>query len=262
MEVPIRKDSILYDFVFDTGAGLSTISESFADELKLKRLTGTLLVNGSTGARNRSSLAVADTLYLGTVLLRNVVFLVLPDSELTFSQINLSIKAILGLPIIAKLGELHILQEGLLTMQPEARPNPCNMKPVGWWSNLALNGWSPIISVVVEGDTLSFHFDTGASGTELYPTYLARHRGRVLREGVAAKSERGGAGGIVQSDVYRLKNLGMEVAGRRVMLHKVDVIADATASRGDTFYGNLGQDVIGKFPEMVLDFKHMYVSFP
>ena len=120
------------------------------------------------------------------------------------------------------------------------------------------------MSVVVEGDTLSFHFDTGASGTELYPTYLARHRGRVLREGVAAKSQRGGAGGIVQSDVYRLKNLGMEVAGRRIMLHKSVQMSFRMPRhpRGDAFYGSLGQDVIGKFPEMVLDFKHMYVAFP
>ena len=78
MEVPIRKDSTLYDFVFDTGAGLSTIGESFADELKLKRLPGTLLVNGSTGAQKPFFPGCRGHLVtLGTVLLRNVVFLVL-----------------------------------------------------------------------------------------------------------------------------------------------------------------------------------------
>lgn len=253
MNVPVRKDTGTYDFIFDTGAGLSTISESFADRLGLRKRAVALDVQSSTGIHNTSSLAVADSLYLGTVLLKNVVFLVLPDAQLTFPPIHYSIKAILGLPVIWQLQEIHILKDGTLTLQSADHPGP---------SNLALDGWAPVVSVVTRGDTLSFHFDTGASTTDLYSPYLQRHREEVLREGRRETSRRGGAGGIVATEVYRLKNVDLQVGGRSLTLPHVDVLVHSPDDKGEKYYGNLGQDVFSRFPEMVLNFKYMYLNFP
>lgn len=253
MNVPVRKDTSTYDFIFDTGAGLSTISEGFAKHLGLRIREIALDVQSSTGVHNTSSLAVADSLYLGAVLLKNVVFLVLPDAQLTFPPIHYSIKAILGLPVIWQLKEVHIRKEGTLTLESADHPGP---------SNLALDGWAPVISVVVNNDTLAFHFDTGASSTDLYSPYLERHREEVLRKGKHQTSKRGGAGGIVATEVYRLKDVPFRVGNRSFALPQVDVLVQSTDDKGEKYYGNLGQDVFSRFPEMVLNFKYMYLNFP
>lgn len=250
MNVPVRKDTVTDNFIFDTGAGLSTISESFAGRLGLRKREAAVDVQSSTGLHNTSRLAVADSLWLGTVLLRHVVFLVLPDAQLTFPPIHYSIKAILGLPVIWQLQEIHILKDGTLTLESADHPAP---------SNLALDGWSPVVQVVAKGDTLSFHFDTGASSTDFYSPYLERHRAEVLRDGKHETSHRGGAGGIVATEVYRLKHVDLAVGGRSLTLPQVDVLVH---SPEDKYYGNLGQDVFSQFPEMVLNFKYMYLNFP
>lgn len=250
MNVPVRKDTATFDFIFDTGAGLSTISESFADKLRLRKREVAVDVQSSTGKHNTSKLAVADSLYLGTILLKHVVFLVLPDEQLTFPSIHYSIKAILGLPVIWQLQEVHILKDGTLTLKQADHPMP---------SNLALDGWAPVVSVVTRSDTLVFNFDTGSTSTDFFSTYLERHRAEVLREGKRETSHRGGAGGTVATEVYRLKNVAFQVGGRSLTLPKVDVIVDTPEEQYD---GTLGQDVFSQFPEMVLNFKYMYLNFP
>jgi predicted aspartyl protease len=250
MDVPVRKDTGTYDFVFDTGAGLSTISEGFAAHLGLRVRKVDLDVQSITGIHNNAGLAVADSLYLGMVLLRHVVFLVLPDAQLSFPQIHYSIKAILGLPVIWQLQEIHIRKDGTLTLENADHPRA---------SNLALDGWAPIVQVTTGTDTVAFHFDTGANATELYTAYFERHRAEVLRKGKRKISKRGGAGGVVPTEVYRLKDLDLTVGGRMLTLSPVDVIVHST---DDKYYGNLGQDVFSHFPEMVLNFKYMYLEFP
>jgi hypothetical protein len=253
MNVPVRKDTSIYDFVFDTGAGLSTISETFAHQLRLRLRAAEVDVQSSTGIHNRSTLAVADSLYLGNILLKNVVFLVLPDDRLSFPQIHYSIRAILGMPVICLLQEVHIRREGTLSITA-----PVNAQS----SNLAMDGWTPIVSVGAAGDTLSFYLDTGATTTDLFSPYYHKHLGQVLQSGRPEISRRGGAGGIVKTEVYRLTDFPLSVGGQQIRLPHIDVLArPANESEGEKYYGTLGQDVIGQFPEMVLNFKYMYLAF-
>ena len=253
MNVPVRKDTATYNFVFDTGAGLSTISESFARQLGLRLRAADVDVRGSTGVHNKSTLAVADSLYLGNILLKNVVFLVLPDAQLAFPQIHYAIRAILGMPVICRLQEVHILRDGTLHILPSSASRP---------SNLALDGWTPVVSVGAAGDTLSFYLDTGSTTTDLFSPYFHKHLDEILRSGQAEISKRGGAGGVVKDDVYRLNEFNLSVGGQQITLPHIDVLTHpADESEGEQYYGSLGQDVIGLFPEMVLNFKYMYLAF-
>jgi len=253
MNVPVRKDTATYDFVFDTGAGLSTISEHFARQLHLRLRAAEVDVQSSTGIHNRSTLAIADSLYLGNILLKNVVFLVLPDAELAFPQIHYSIRAILGMPVICQLQEVHILRDGTLNIASSAGPQP---------SNLALDGWTPVTSVRTVDDTLSFYLDTGATTTDLLSPYFHKHLEQVTRLGHLEVSKRGGAGGVVKTDVYRLNDFTLTAGGQQVTLPYIDVSArPASEVEGENYYGTLGQDVIGRFGEMVLNFKYMYLAF-
>ena len=112
MNIPVSLEGQQDDFVFDTGANLSTIAESYAKQLHLKFIPTKVDLGSSTSITSKASLAVASHLQIGNTELQNVVFLVLPDEQLSFPQIHYAIHGIIGFPVISHLGEVHILQNG------------------------------------------------------------------------------------------------------------------------------------------------------
>ncbi|MCL4641086.1 MAG: retropepsin-like domain-containing protein, partial [Olivibacter sp.] len=59
MNIPIRIGNQVSDFVFDTGANLSTISLSYAQKLKLKIIATSIDLGSSTSIQNQAMLAIA-----------------------------------------------------------------------------------------------------------------------------------------------------------------------------------------------------------
>lgn len=98
--IPVKTKGVLNDFVFDTGANLSTISESQAETMGMEIVASTIELGSSTQIKMDSKLAVADSLYVGSILFENVVFLVLPDEQLSFPEIEYQINGIIGFPVI------------------------------------------------------------------------------------------------------------------------------------------------------------------
>lgn len=253
MTVPVVCKGVSFDFVFDTGANLSTITRSFAAKLGLPVKEINVEVSSATGNRTRSAIAVADSLLLGGILLKNVVFLVLPDEELSFPSIHYTIHAILGFPVIAQLKEIHIRQDGSMLIAQHSVP--------GKLQNLALDALTPVICLATDMDTLVFHFDTGAAETDLYSSYFRKHEMEVRRSGQLDTVKRGGAGGVVSTEVFVLPSLNLYVGQQKVRLSKVDVLTSPLPGNEEKYYGNIGQDLIRSFKEMVLNFDYMYVDF-
>ena len=105
---PVKSEGVLAEFIFDTGANLSTISESQAKKMNLTLFEQNVDVGSSTQIKVQSKLAVADSLYVGDILFENVVFLVMPNEQLSFPDINYKIDGIIGFPIILQLEEVHM----------------------------------------------------------------------------------------------------------------------------------------------------------
>ena len=120
------------------------------------RLLGTKYREGSgiTGNTFQVALGVADSLRLGDLLVRNVVFQVMPDSILYVAPFDFRLHVILGYPVIAQLREVHILRSGALIIP--AQPTTSSLH------NLAMSGLDPILKATINQDTLLFEFDTGA----------------------------------------------------------------------------------------------------
>src|SRR5690606_8566870 len=111
-------------------------------------------VGALTGARITSDLAVADSLDIGGLTYKNVVFLVFNDEDLTIPQVDYHINGIIGFPVIEAMDEIHIGKDNQLFSPQKAEPYSYN--------NLALDGLMPVVAVRYRGDTLNFHLDTGA----------------------------------------------------------------------------------------------------
>jgi hypothetical protein len=254
MEIPVRKGDSTWSSIFDTRANISSISASFAKKLGLKMLDVRYREgSGATGNSFTSSLGIADSLWLGAILLRQVVFQVMPDDILYIAPLDFRMNIIIGYPVLAALWEIHVFRNGTMTIP--AHPTP------GTLNNLAMDGLDPVVLACIGKDSLCFQFDTGATSSDLYALYFRKYRASVLSRGKPVNLKVGGAGGVIQQKAYRLDSISLGIGSRTITLPNIDVRIDPIPNTEEKFYGNLGQDIITRFNEMILNFKDMYVDF-
>ena len=253
IEIPLKTKTSTLGIAFDTRAHISTVTQSFAKKLGLKILDVSFEESsGITGIKFKSGLGVADSLYIGDILIQNAVFQVLPDEQLRFPSFDYTLDGILGFQVITQFKEVHIFQGGEFTILPTSTPSQLN--------NLAFDGSTTVIFVINDNDTLSFHFDTGATGTEFYGNYFNRFKTRTINNGRLETVESGGAGGSIETQVYILPNVNFEIGGKKIELKEIAVRTES-AFKGQKYNGNIGQDIIKQFDEMILNFELMYLDF-
>jgi hypothetical protein len=255
-EIPVRvNNSPEEEFIFDTGANISTISESYAQKLNLRRLNTSIEVIGGQGQKIRSGLAIADTLQIGSAVIQNVVFIVMPDDKLYFSQIDFTIKGIIGFPVISALKEIRISKKGTITVSQ----TPDNTRV----QNLALNQLTPLVQTKTEkNEVLILKFDTGAAQTDLYSNYFKKHEEHITTHGRSDRRKLVSAGGGRHIPVFVLDRFRLYVGDDVANLKDIAVYTfPSDVSRSGAVYGNMGQDVISQFSEMAISFEHMYLDF-
>jgi hypothetical protein len=209
-------------------------------------------IGSSTQKEIQSKLAVADSLCVGDILFENVLFIVMPDDQLTFPQINYVIKGIIGFPVIHQLGEMHLKKDGNIFI-----PKTASKKTE---ENMFFEGLNPVVKVASEIDTLLFTFDTGAGYTELSFKYFNDHKTDVEKKGEMQTNERGGAGGKVAVKEYILSNFPLQIGKNKTSLDKIPVTLEEYGFN-KYFDGNLGQDVFLKFNTLIINFENMYIDF-
>ena len=249
---PVKSEGVLAEFIFDTGANLSTISESQAKKMNLTLFEQNVDVGSSTQINVQSKLAVADSLFVGDILFENVVFLVMPNEQLTFPDINYKIDGIIGFPIIIQLEEVHMHKDGSITVP--GKPKKTNLK------NTVFEGLNPIVQIFSDDDTLLFTFDTGARNSELSFKYFNDHKSEIERKGELQTNQRGGTGGNTAVKEYMLNNFSMKIGSKSTELSKIPVMLEEY-DFNKYFDGNLGQDVFTQFNTLIINFKYMYIDF-
>ena len=247
--VPVEINSQRGEWILDTGANFSTVTESEARrmELAIREVHG--FARGYTQAKNSTRLAVAGELRFGSARLHNVVFLVLADQALFISPLKHQIHGILGLPAMRALGCVDLSTQGALTLDSGAKP------PQGP-PNLFFDGLNPIVQVLHSGHNLQMMLDTGASATSLYPSIrdaLAQwERYQLTNTRVEGIS---GAGGSEQRQAGLAPTIQLEVLGRTIYLQRISLLGQAPAGSASLRDGILGIDALaGGFR---LDFRAM-----
>jgi hypothetical protein len=254
MEIPVKRGDSVALAIFDTRANISSISSTYAKKLGIRMLNVSYDENsGITGQRFKCSLGVADSLRINNILMKNVVFQVMPDEVLYIAPIDLSLPIIIGYPVIAQWREIHIHRNGTITIP--AKPHPSHLR------NMALDGLDPVVNAVADGDTLGFKFDTGATTSDIFDNYFRRHKEDIMRRGKASTIKLGGAGGVVEKEVYTLDSFDIKVGSKSAALKQVSVHKEPIPNLNEKFYGNLGQDLMTQFEETILNFQDMYIDF-
>src|SRR5690554_3147691 len=215
LQVSSNNDTL--DFVFDTGANISTTSRSVADRLNMNMIPVDIEVGTITGAKAEAQLAVCDEMCLGSILLRNVVFLVFPDEGLSFPQINYTIYGILGYPVMEALNEIRITQDGKFivpVIESAYSGNP----------NLALSGLTPLIYL----NNRHFTFDTGADRTMLYNAYYRENKEEIEKLYQPTSINFGGAGGTIEvegfiiNQTFTINNTEVEIDSIHLLKNKLE----------------------------------------
>ncbi len=251
--IPVAMNGQTEPFIFDTGANLSTITESLAKKLGVDILETTFDVGSITGNLVKAKLGVAKQLGIGNVQLQNVVFIVFPDESLFIKQINYQINGIIGFPVIEALREITWTKTKELHIP--ARPRVISH------ANLALDGLTPLIAGTYQRRSLTFSFDTGASSTSLYPPFFKAFESEITANGKPYTATVTGAGGSRKVNGFNLENVTIEFAGKQSVLKKVEVLTEETTGSSRYFYGNIGRDIVDQHDRMTISFVSMGVLF-
>jgi predicted aspartyl protease len=255
IEIPVYMGDTSVSSIFDTRANISSIMESDAKRLGI-RMLGVKYKEGSgaTGNTFQVALGVADSLRFGNILVRNVVFQVMPDSILYIGPpVDVHLHLILGYPVIAQLREVHILRNGSLVIP--ATPTRSTLQ------NLAMSGLDPVLRCSINQDTLIFAFDTGASSSAFNDNYFHRFEKEIVRDGQADSVSSAGAGGSIRQKVTILKEVHLNIGSQTAILKKITVNNDPLPNTKELIFGNLGQDLMQLFGETILNFDSMYIEF-
>ncbi|HRH45577.1 MAG TPA: retropepsin-like aspartic protease [Pyrinomonadaceae bacterium] len=254
LNIEVEIGAIKDNFVFDTGAGLSTITVSTANKLGLKIIEADVSVGSATDLNVKSKLAVAPVMKIGNITVRNAIFLVIEDKAMSFPQINYQIHGIIGFPVIHSLGKVSIAKDNHVAIF--AKSAKTNAEP-----NMCLQGLVPIVAGFHQNKRLIFAFDTGAVSTDLYPPFFKANEAEITKNQTSQKVKIGGAGGFREVSAYRLPEVELAIGGKTAKLTNARVLTEQSNENSRFYYGNLGQDLIKQFDKMTLDFRTMQISF-
>ncbi len=245
--LPISVEKETVQFIFDTGANLSTVTESTAKKMNIKIFPVQIKVGSITGEKVEANIGVCPVFRLGNIEVKNAIFIIFKDEHLSFAQIDYHINGILGYPVIAALKEVHITTDGHF-MAGIANKTP--YKP-----NLAMKGLTPLIYI----DNMHFTFDTGAAGTLFYKKYYDKYESGIEQKYTPTQIQLGGAGGSKMFEAYLVEHT-FHLYDKTIVLKDVQLLKEIIKP-DEKVYGNIGQDLIGSFNKMILNFKDMYIKF-
>jgi predicted aspartyl protease len=252
INIPVKCGTAEENFVFDTGANFSVVNQTYAKKLKLVMLKGKIQVGSITGAKIESELAYAELLEIGSMKFRNVLFLVMPDESLSFAGGLYVINGIIGLPVIKEMKELHIRESEIFVPK---------LKTKSTLENLLIDGFTTVIEVIDGNDSLAFTFDTGGKKTLLYSSYYKRYKTEIDKKYTSEEIEFGGAGGTIKVKGFKLENKLFRIGSSKLKIDEISLLAENIKDHDKSFFGNLGQDYMSEFSEMILNFEDMYVDF-
>lgn len=256
IRVPVRINGHRLGAMVDTGANMSAISASVAKRVGIQMLSQSASIGSATERTVAVRLGLAKRLRIGNAILENVVFIVLPDSELSLPP-SYRIGAFVGLPVLMALGRLEFVNSGaprlLYGVSRGKAANEAEANP-----NMLLSGLEPLVLVRVPGacHPVLMKLDTGSNRTYFTrnaardsPTLFAHAEQYVWHEGSVG-------GTVTEQRARRLPQTPLIIGGRRIILKNI-LVSSQASSKSD---GVLGADIFRQGAGWTIDFKTMTLA--
>ena len=237
-------------FWLDTGAGMTVVSESLANECHINPLKEKDMgVANSTDQHLNTDLAFIDSIEVKDLSIRNQSALVLADNLLQIqipdTKEIMVIDGIIGWDVIQHLHlEIDYKQKQVLIEKPTPKENKDK--------NLFFCG-APIVKVIAEnGAPLYFGLDTGANKSHFGEPLLSKVDNLMVENRIM---HAGGLGDVKEREIKSIKSLSLQVDSKQnLTLKNVRMMLSDFC----TFFsldGVLGSD-IAKDGRMILDYQN------
>jgi hypothetical protein len=253
VNIPVAVEDTVLNMLFDTGSSFSFIRRGIAEKLGIEILKVDFEVEGITGNVVVCDLAIVEELFLGSILVKNSVFWVFDDKDLTLPDYDYSVNGAISFPILKALGEFHVIQNDSVFVPIQEREYN--------YQNLAIDDLDPIISVMLDNDTLPWYFDTGAAFSSFYKPYYERYSEIIDSSCEKHTYMVGGLGGSKEFTSYIIDSINLTVAETTAPLLGTEVHTASLYKDPEKVYGNLGQDFIFQFDKMVISTSSASIFF-
>lgn len=252
--LPFSINGVQATYWFDTGAELSVLSESEAKRFGLRIHPAPVKVGDVNGTQVNTRIAVADELSMGSVRLKHVAFLVLPDDQPPFNELSPGSRGLIGIPVLLAFERFAWGADKKFEIGPKSSNRSVPH------ANLCFDGNHPVVQVRYDNRTLVFALDTGASNTDLYPPFAAAFP-ELIRSAVKTDSYKmEGVGGATYMEAATLESLKFSIGGFPVALKSAGVLLKPTTDSSKFFAGNLGIDLLQQVHKTTFDFKAMALT--
>src|SRR5262249_9718185 len=235
MEISLAVNGQPGDFMVDTGASLSVISESRAKALGIVIHADTFAMSDIAGKRLECRAGTAAELAAGGFRLRNVPFCVLPDNQPGFLADPESSPAIVGLPVLMAFNTLRWDAAGNFEIGfPGKRARLQD-------ANLCFDSSSLLLEASIGKRKLSFGLDTGNPTTMLFSNWGDETGATGKRD----KHEFQGLGEPIQVEAANIGDVPFSVAGKILTLKSVPMLLEPIEAECTNCSGNAGMDLLG-----------------
>lgn len=240
-------------WMLDSGANYSIVSESFARRLKLDIAGKVPGIGSSTGISVDGQVAIVKEIRLGSAVLHNVAVLVVSDDQIHYKLPKggeYQIDGALGYPVFQALGRVSFIGEKSILIGAKSIP-------VKDGTQLYMDGLTPIIFLNIEGSSLPFILDTGASSTSLSHTYWTKMAARASNW-TRKQGKSSGLGGTKTFDNVVQPELKARVGDDVIMLKNVEINTQPNEGEdSQPMYGRIGQDLWTDAVGFTIDFRAM-----
>ena len=241
--IPVTVDGKADDYVFDTGAWTSVMTERRAARLRLKIDATRREVSGSSGQSAGFHTAIAKEVDIGGTRFRNVSFAVIEG----FADVD---AGIVGMPILLALGTIRWSPEGAVEI---GSPAPTQ---VGADANLVFDRNRLLLRMRVFGREVLTTLDTGATATDLNANFADTFPQAVqgARKGTTDIT---GVGGTQTFDSLEIPEVLFGIGPAEVLLRPAVITLQRIGGiGGECCVGNAGEDLL-KGAGFTIDFSAM-----
>ncbi len=272
IEIPFRIDSLhrgqmlridaevngrRAEMIFDTGcAEMSFADELFAREYGLRDTGIPLEISGVGEGSGR--LAIADSIRVGGLILRNALFAITPEEGLKLQDGSIfHVGGVLGCNFIlaAEVFELDNQTQTIRFPAPEEVVRN-GEKPNLWMSESGLF----YLESEVNGHPVTMQFDSGNGQSDLTNRYYQKYREEVEASAERSVVGMSGFGGMILGEGYRFPTLTVQVDGKTTTLYNTQVAVDIASAYTDEEEGSFGVDFLMAYPRIRIDYRAMRIS--
>lgn len=254
LHIPLSINGNMINLVLDTGSGKSLISKSIAEKFGLMLFETKTEITGTTGARAETNIGIAETVSIGNTVYEHVVFEVIEDSLLGVPAYNFFFDGLVGLDLLYPLGSITLNAYGTLKVNTDADHHIRN--------NLAIYNFNNRILLSCQNDTIPVKFDTGAYWSIFNRHFYELYYPIIQENCKEIQVEYGGiGGGRSVFNVVRLDSMTFAVYNDSFKLRNILIHSEYIHEDTVTYFGLLGQDLLGHFNEITMNFNPNSIEY-